>query len=128
MQPRRRSKSNAGAQENDLLRSYLGHRLKPVLLEADAVEQILEARVGPKRVGHWFNVEEDQIFSAFLEGFFEPLHSVVAVTEAGVNRRGIERGDVILLCAGSQLGDCFLRFRTIPSYSVCVPQRHQEEI
>src|ERR1700693_2128110 len=55
-----------------------------VLEEADPAEEVFEARVGAERVGHRLDVQENQIFSALVVGFLEPLHGAIAVAQSRI--------------------------------------------
>src|SRR6516225_3386859 len=55
------------------------------LREADAAEQILEARIRVQGLPYWVHVQEGEQCIVLLIGFFQPVEGLILVSQARVN-------------------------------------------
>src|SRR6267143_2146664 len=108
-----------------LLRSYASHysqfsRYRP-LVQANLGHELGKARIGAQRIGHGIGAKIDEAVVTLLVGSIKPIESGVVVTEARVNSREIERGNVTRLGKALEIGENFASARGVAGESQRVP-------
>src|SRR5260370_27287862 len=67
-------------------------------MQADLGHELREAGIGAERVGHGLNGEVDEAVGTLLVGAVKPVERRVVFTEASVNSRDVDWGNVARLC------------------------------
>ena len=97
----------------------------PTSGQTDSIQEIAEAGLRAKGVGHRLHPIVDQTIVAFLVSLFEPRQGCVFLTETGINRGKVKRRDLTGTGELLKLGERFTRASGIAGDGECVTVRHQ---
>jgi hypothetical protein len=100
-------------------------QLRSLGRQADAAQQVLEARVGMQRVEDRGHVNEDEEFGVLLVCLSEHFEDAIILAEPDIDSREMERRNIVLLRFSSQLCQNPFRLRLFPRHRIGIGERRE---
>jgi len=87
------------------------------LVHADPCEELREARIGTKGIGHGLGTEINEAVVALFVRTIKAIESRAVFTEAGVNSGEVKGGNVARMREALEIGESFARAFGVPRES-----------